>query len=124
VQIVVQVVDGSTGDPVRDRHLTVYAGDSPDAAVQGKMHLQAFTNKDGRALLKAPAGARWIQVWPDENVWALCQAEAKTKSFSVDTILSTGLQAPNMCGSLARKVGPGELVIYARRPTLSEKLKQ
>jgi hypothetical protein len=122
-QIIVQVVDGKTGDPLPDHHLTVFAGDSADAVAHEKMHFQLLTNKDGRALLSvAPGTVKFIQVWPDD--WVLCQTAAKATSFSVGAILSGGVEAEDTCGSLPQTAAAGKFVVYARRPTLKEKLRR
>jgi len=120
-QIVVLVLDGNTGKPLVNQHLTVYAGDSPDAAIHRKISLQGVTNHLGLASLNLPPTAKWLQVWPDWQT--LCQDNPKGNSSSVDEILSAGLAAPNTCSALVQKAGPGQFVVFARPPTLAEKLK-
>jgi hypothetical protein len=121
-QIIVQVLDGDTGKPIANQHLTIYAGDSPDAVIHRKMNFQAVTNQKGFASLNTPPAAKWLQVWADWKT--LCQDNPKGKSFSIDEILSTGLAAPNTCSSLVQKPDPGQFVLFARRSTAKEELRQ
>ncbi len=119
--IVIQVLDGNTGNPIADRHLTVYAGDSPDAVLHRKIYLQALTNKLGLASLAIPPAAKWLQVLPD---WlTLCQDHPTGKTFSADEIVSSGIAAPNNCSTLVRKADPGQFVLFARKPTAKEEFK-
>jgi len=121
-QIVVQILDGNTGKPLANQHLTVFGGETPDGVLKKKMHFQLVTNKAGLGSITVPASAKWIQVWADWKT--LCQDNPNGKSFSVDEIVSAGLAAPNSCSALVQNASAGQFVVFARPQTLSEKMRQ
>lgn len=121
-QMVVQVLDGNTGKPLANQHVTVYGGASPEGALEKKMHFQLVTNKAGLGSLKTPAAVKWIQVWPDWKT--LCQTDPQNKTFSVDEIVSAGLAAPNTCSSVVQKADQGRFVVYAREASFGEKVRR
>ena len=121
-QMVVEVLDGNTGKPLVAQHLSVYGGDSPDAALHRKMHFQLVTNHLGLVTFTPPAAVKWIQVLADWKT--LCQSDPTRNTFSVDAIVSAGLAAPNTCGTLIQKADPGQLILFARPSTAKEELKR
>ena len=123
IGIVVQALDGRNGMPLANQHLLVFTGASEDAAKSHAVHTGLTTDKNGFVTLTiSTAETRWIQVWADGHV--LCQPKPNENSFSVGTIMKTGLAAPNTCSSLSREVAPGHFIVFARPAHFMEKMRQ
>lgn len=121
--IVVQALDGRNGKPLANQHLLVFTGASSDAVKSHAEHTGLTTNKNGLGSLRIyPSEAQWIQVWADGRV--LCQPDPNQSSFSVTTIMSKGIAAPNTCSALVRTPTPGHFVVFARPARFTEKIKQ
>lgn len=50
--------------------------------------------------------------------------EARVPTYSVRRILESGISASNICGKARAQAKPGELIVFARRATLLEKLRE
>lgn len=122
-EIVVQALDGRNGKPLANQHLLVFTGISGDAVKSHAEHTGLTTDKSGLATLTIyPSETQWIQVWADGRV--LCQQDPNQNTFSVATITSKGLAAPNTCSALVRESTPGQFIIFARPAHFKEKLKE
>lgn len=123
VDIVVQALDGRNGKPLGNQHLLVFTGMSSKAVKSHAEHTSLTTDKDGLGTLTVyPTETQWIQVWADGRV--LCQTDPNQTSFSVATIMSKGLTAPNTCSALVREPTPGHFIVFARPAYFMEKMKQ
>jgi hypothetical protein len=122
VTIVVQVLDGRNGKPLINERLLVFSGESRDDTMLKKYSLSINTDKEGLASLTInPSESKWIQVWVDTRT--LCQSNPNSKSYSIATILKTGLAADNTCSKLVRDVGPNHFIVFARPATFIEKMR-
>jgi hypothetical protein len=121
IQIKIRAIDGKSGKPLANQRLVIFGGESAEAATFHHTAFDITTDEKGMAELKfSPEKTSWIQVWADGMT--LCQSKPNLNSFSVKTILNTGLSAPNSCSSLVQADAPGHFIIYARSSTLSEKM--
>ena len=122
-KIIVQALDGRNGKPLAHQRLLVFTGITSEAVKTHAAYIELITDEEGVATLSIePAKTRWIQPWPDGRT--LCQKDPNQGSFSIATIMSAGLATPNTCSSLVRESAPGRFVIFARQPTLTEKIKR
>jgi hypothetical protein len=120
-EVTIRALNGKTGSPFANQRLVIFVGESAEAATFHQRAIDAQTDKNGLVVIPVvSAKTSWIQVWADGLT--LCQSEPNRKSFSVDMILSSGLSAPNNCGSLAQATAPGQFTVYARPATFSEKM--
>jgi hypothetical protein len=121
--IVVQARDGRNGKPLAHQRLLVFTGESSSSVKSHASHIGLTTDKDGLGTLTInPSEIQWIQVWADGRV--LCQPNPNERSFSVATIMSKGLTAPNNCSALLREAAPGHFVLFARPARFMEKMKR
>ena len=121
-RIMIQVINGKNGTPVRDRHLLVFGGETPEDVRQHQNIFNLITDANGLASLAVPSTKiHWIQVSVDKLV--LCQSGPNLNSFSVNEIMSAGLQTPNTCSSLTRKDVPGNFIVFSRSPTFFERMR-
>ena len=119
--IKIQAFDGKTGKPLANQRLVIFGGESADAATFHHTAFEVTTDERGLADLSFdPIKTSWIQAWTDGMT--LCQERPNAKSFSVATILTTGLSAPNTCGSFVQGAMPGRFALFARSSTLREKM--
>lgn len=119
--IKIQALEGKSGKPLASQRLVIFGGESAEAATFHHTVFDITTDERGMAELKFdPAKTTWIQVWADGMT--LCQTKPNVRSFSVETILTTGLSAPNSCSSLVQTAVPGHFIVYARPSSLSEKM--
>ncbi len=120
-KIVLHVVNGKNGKPIANHRLIVSAGVPGESARSWVPNGDLTTNKDGLATLTISAtDTEWIQVWVDHL--SLCQSDPNGHLFSVSTIMSAGLSAPNNCSALVLKDTPGHFVVFARPATFREKM--
>jgi hypothetical protein len=102
--------------------LLIFGGETPhEVQEHGKASIELVTDTNGIASLAVSSlKSSWIQVFVD--TMTLCQHKPNLNSFSVNEITSAGLQTPNTCGSVIRKAAPGKFIVFARQPTLREKM--
>lgn len=123
VDIAVQVLDGRNGSPIPNQRVLVFVGGSSEAAKSHAAHTDLSTDRDGLGTLRIhPSETQWIQVWVDGRV--LCYADPNQSSFSVATIMSTGVVTPNNCSPVAKNPMPGHLIVFARPARFMEKMKR
>lgn len=123
VDIAVQVLDGRNEKPIPNQRVLVFVGGSREAAKSHAEHTDLTTDKDGLGSLRVhPNQTLWIQVWADGRV--LCYPDPNQSSFSVDTIMSTGVVTPNSCSGVTKDPAPGHLIIFARPARFMEKMKR
>jgi len=121
IEITIRALNGKTDSPLANQRLVIFAGESAEAATFHRSAIDAQTDKNGLVVIPVVlAKTSWIQVWVDGLT--LCQSQPNRKSFSVDMILSSGLSAPNNCGSPAQTTAAGQFTVYARPATFSEKM--
>jgi hypothetical protein len=122
IEIQLQALDGRNGKPLQNQRLLVFTGSSVNDLKSHATHLSLTTDKEGLGTLTINGETRWIQVWTDGRI--LCQADPNQGTFSVATILSEGLVAPNNCSSLVRDPTPGHIIVFARPAHFLEKMKR
>jgi hypothetical protein len=119
--IEIQALEGTSGKPLASQRLVIFGGESEEAATFHHTVFDVTTDERGMAELKFDrAKTSWIQVWVDGMI--LCQTKPNVRSFSVETILATGLSAPNSCSSLVQTAAPGHFTVYARPSSFREKM--
>jgi hypothetical protein len=115
--VVVQVLNGKNGKPIRDRKFNVWLGDGGmlllDTDAAGKIQLDV-------------ANVQPPKVRVNPNTRFDCRNKRDFGSgykieYSLDEILSKGIVGTNLCGSRTRAPVPGVLVIYLRPRTFIEK---
>jgi hypothetical protein len=122
VEIVLQAVNGKNGKAIANHRLIVSTGVPGESARSWVPNGDLTTDKEGLAtLMISAADTKWIQVWAD--FLSLCQSDPNGHLFSVSTIISKGLSAPNNCGPLRLKDTPGHFVVFARPATFIEKMR-
>jgi hypothetical protein len=121
IQITIKAINGKDGKPLAHQRLVIFGGESPEAATFHHTAMNATTDENGLAVVSlVHEQTSWIQIWTDGLT--LCQKAPNTKSFSVDTILSSGLSTPNNCGSIAEPPTSRQITVFARPATVSEKM--
>jgi hypothetical protein len=120
-KVTVAAFDGKSGKPLTEQRLLIFVGETQEEANLHKRSLDLVTGKDGSAVLHFDDRRdRWIQVFVDFHT--LCQSTPRAPSLSVGEIITSGLSAPNTCGSVRLGTTPSRLNVYARAPTLREKM--
>ena len=123
VNIAKQVLDGRNGKPIPNQRVLIFVGWSSEAAKSHAEHTDLTADKDGLGTLRVHQNqTKWIQVWADGRV--LCYPDPDQSSFSVDTIMSTGIVTPNSCSGVTKDPAPGHLIIFARPAGFMEKMKR
>src|SRR5579863_10121033 len=100
--ITIHIVNGKYNKPLANEHVLVFYGDSEADISAEKHHYETRTDTAGNARVIGATGL--VQVWVDWH--PLC--EARVTSFSVESIRSSGIVAPNTCGSATHEATPGE----------------
>jgi hypothetical protein len=121
-EIVIKAVNGKTGKPIVNQRLVIWGGKSEQDALHKVQNLDDLTTRaDGTAVLKIDSdNTGWIQVWADRLT--LCQDNPNSRAFSVEKVMRTGESSPNNCGSAPLTNIAGTFIVFARQPTLREKL--
>ena len=112
--IKIHVVDGKSGKPVANEHVLVFYGDSAADIRAQTHHQETHTDSAGNARLSGVKG--FLEVWIDRH--PLC--EPSVRAFSVDAIQSSGIVAPNTCGTATHVAVPAELYLFVRKETFIE----
>jgi hypothetical protein len=121
VKLTVGAFDGKSGKPLSAQRLLVFVGKTQEDVSLHKQSLSVTTGKDGLAVLNIDDSQdQWIQVLVDFHT--LCQAIPRAPSLSVREIVANGLSTPNTGGSFKQETLPNRLNVYARSPTLREKM--
>lgn len=121
--IAIHVVNGRDRKPVPDVHLLVTQGASAEEVRQQENHDDLRTNEQGIATLPVDSILdSQIQVRVDFHV--LCQKTPNSRSFRVKEIMESGLSTPNDCGSMRAEPGSATFFVFARKPTLWEKMRR
>jgi hypothetical protein len=148
-QIRIKAVNGSSGKPVVNECLNIWAGTLPGT------HLVARTDKSGVAVLNFTetgfSTGTGCPGWPTVALrqadspgiivagdrYIACQENGKITSggppvnslnrmpsYAVTTLLKAGISAGNTCGKFRAKAAPGELILFMRAPHWWERTKQ
>jgi hypothetical protein len=120
--IVIKAVNGKTGKPIANQRLLIWGGKSEQDAMHKVQQLDdVSTGADGTAVFAIDSDTTgWIQVWADRLT--LCQDNPNSRAFSIGKTIQTGESSPNNCGGAPAKNTPGTFVVFAREPTLREKM--
>jgi hypothetical protein len=118
--LTVAAFDGKSGKPLSAQRLLVFVGSTREDVFSHKHSLNVTAGNDGLATLSIDDRDEWLQVFVDFKT--LCQARPNTSSFSVKEVVAQGLSSPNTCGSFKQEPRPNRLSVYARSPTLEEKM--
>jgi hypothetical protein len=122
-KVTIHVLDGRNGKPLKSQSLLVFTGISNDAVRGHAHHSETNTDRSGiGTYLVNTSETRFLQVFVNELV--LCYPNPNQSSFSVSEIMSKGLVTANTCGSSVKGPTPGHLIVFARKPTFSEKMKR
>jgi hypothetical protein len=119
--IVVRALNGKTGHPFLQNHLLLWAFD--DLSGRGSaQQLDLYTDQHGTAVIRSGTlKYSHLQVWVDFQ--HQCNANPNAVSIKVDEILQKGFVAENNCSEKIKSApAPGVLVVYARAPTLRERM--
>jgi hypothetical protein len=121
--IKIAVLDGRNGEPIKETHLLVFAGDTVEELRRHSRHFDLHTNESGNAELVLTSDSyKFVQVWVDGMI--LCQSQPNAVSLDLGQVLAIGLLAPNECGKLHTSRAPGQLLVFARFATLREKMER
>ena len=118
-QLNILVLNGTTGKPIPDVRLLVFAGSTPE---ETRLHTHSFdlkTDREGAALV--PSGQMWpstLQVLADHMT--TCEPHPKSETLSILLAMRNGLVTPNSCGTSNVQAKPRQLIVFARKPTLQE----
>ena len=116
------VFNGKTGKPMANQRTLIFLESAPDSAAMRKA-IAVYTDARGAARFPLLANHQpFLQVWVDQHT--LCQNHPNTNGYSIDKLLSSGLQTPNDCGSISISVHPGQIAVYARQGTWRERMAQ
>lgn len=120
-QLQILLLNGVTGKPIPKVRLLIFAGSTPEEV---QIHAHSFdltTNEEG--LAKMPSGQMWpssLQIFVDFMTG--CQPQPNLHSFSLSSAMKDGLTAANSCGSVQVQAKPGQLILFARKPTFRERM--
>ncbi len=120
-EVTVRAFDGKTGKPLAHQRLLFFGGISEQKARVHQTTSEITTDDKGVAVLRVDlTKIKLFSTFAD--FMTMCNTQPNYRYSRVDTILTMGLAKPNECGSFAEKPRHGQLVIYARKPTLREKM--
>jgi hypothetical protein len=112
------LLNGKTGKPLVKSRLLVFYGDTPEQVARETHEVDLFTDEAGSVTWPStqipPA---FLDIWVDYMHTCHPHVPIDLSQIQID-----GLLAKNTCGSVAVRPKPGQLVIFARRPTLKEKM--
>ena len=118
--IVIKAVNGKTGKPIANVHLLIWKGKSEQDVVEKVERANdAHTGADGTAILEIDPDTGWLQVWVDG--FRLCQDDPNSHAFNIGRVSQTGGNSSSNCGVPVKNT-PGTFVVFAREPTLREKM--
>jgi hypothetical protein len=121
--VLILVLDGKTGEPIPDHRLLIFGGDSREKLHVHQMHFELTTDKQGQAVLDlSHRDVAFVQVWVDDMM--LCQNKPNLQEFDIALIDRIGLSTPNTCGKINEPAKPKMVTIYARHPTVLERMKR
>jgi hypothetical protein len=119
--IEIRALEGTSGKPLASQRLVIFGGKSAKGAILGQEVFDVTTDERGVAKFQFDsARTGWIQVWVDGMT--LCQTKPNANNFSLETILVTGLSAPNSCSSFVQAAAAGHFSVYARRSSFRERM--
>ena len=117
--ITIRAIDGKTGKPIPNEHLLVFLFEDI-ANRRGGPDLR--TDANGIATLRAAdLHGSYMQIWVDHRTQ--CNRNPNAQSLSILDIRAHGLDPENNCSDKIRNSPhPNELIVYARDPTLLERM--
>jgi len=117
--VMIQVLDGYTGVAIARHQVTLSIGAAPADAKARKSIMTYYTDARGVLMIPLPADSTgWLQLWTADM--HTCELHPEDDAFSLAKIVSTGVQAPNICSKLSTRISPGHFVIYMREFTNAE----
>jgi hypothetical protein len=120
-ELSLQAINGRNGKPLSNQRLLFFAGPTEEDARRHSMSFEARTNSLGLAtVLINPEEVRYLQVFAD--FMTVCIKKPNQYTIALSEVISTGGSTPNTCGSQHMPSAPGKLIVYARQPTLKEKM--
>jgi hypothetical protein len=126
--ISIRLLDGKTGLPVKASNFLVRV-DHNDTVHPDWVKI----NDDGTVIVTLPADAKEISVKATYGMgmdtYVNCDAARESDKerniwYSIATILSTGVVAPDECAKTAFKPKPGELLFFVRKRSWHDNLEQ
>lgn len=115
----VRLLDGKTGRPIANTRLLIFGTNS--STDPHEFSFARGTDDHGEAILPADQlHGRFLQVFTD--FMTDCVSNPNRSALSVEAIHAKGLVRENTCSKLSATAHPHELVVFARKPTLREKM--
>ncbi len=129
--IIIRMLDSETGKQIPTYSFTVYFGESLKSARWGRPpDLWVHPDKEGTGQMTPPRNAAVLSLQaPDgPDGWAYMKCDTVSKFgryrdhwYSINTILGSGIVAPNQCSKKSTAAKPGEFVFFVRPMTDREK---
>lgn len=125
-KIIVRMIDSKTGHLIPSSDFLVRVDHEQEADAHANWVKQ---NEDGTGTLVVPGKALLLSIegkyMDSMEVYVNCDTGHDkplplTHWYSIDTILSTGLVAPNNCSKLKEIAKPGEFVFFVRKRNWKE----
>ena len=120
-EVAIQLLNGKSGKPLTGQRILIFGGSTPEEAGFHETHFEVKTDATGLARITFdPKQTQFIEVFVD--FMTVCDTKGNKPTFDVKAIVETGFAESNTCGSAKAKLQPGRLVVFARSPTLREKM--
>ena len=115
------VLNGKTGKPIQNSRLLIFQGETSDEVKQhARDSTDLFTNDKGIAILPIQSTISDVQVWVD--FMTQCEKSPNAATLNIPAALEHGVISENSCGSIKVSAEPGKIVVFARKPTLRERM--
>ncbi len=118
----VRVLNGKSGIAVSHARIIIFGGLSQEDVRLHSTEYDGQTDKAGLAVINLQDRTKFVQVWVDGYI--LCQDRPNFKSYGMTKISAGGVSAPNTCGKLTVDNSPGIFVVYARKPSIRERMRE
>lgn len=130
--ITIRVMDSKTGLPVKqgDLHFTLWATKEYPETISYSPDRMLWGVQTGVGLgeVTIPGGLNYIRAWVSfgSTNWGMVSCDVTKGNphpmpiYSVAQILETGILAPNLCSQRTTSAKPGEFVLFVRKMTFWE----
>jgi hypothetical protein len=112
--LTIRLLNGKTGKPIANKHMTVRWGDSlfnPTNVLIGKNGIGSFDVQTGRTQFKLESPTSLKE--PYRDAYMGCN-DPELKKVEVKQVVDTGYVAHNLCSRHTVKPKPGEIVFWAK----------
>ena len=122
--ITVPLVNGKNGKPFAKEKIGIVLQNPDSPSGKPERYLPIWTNQKGEAAFD-PGNAKTFYASPIGFVWCDKTVIARLRTnYSVAEILQTGVLTPDDCGHLNSEPLRGKLLLFVRKATLWELLKE